>query len=100
MKVEIDTNLIKDIGAFCFFVLLIAGLTYGMAYLGYTLNKAKCSVQVNKEVVYEGRCHFVSVNSVGQNGNSKEVHIYSGILRLVQVKEYMSQDVEIRSTEN
>ena len=64
-------------------------------YLCYTLNTAKCVVWVGTERVYTGRCYFVDVDSVGANGNSKKVSIYSDIWKLHKTKFYVAEDVEI-----
>ena len=64
-------------------------------WVGYALNPSECKVLVNGEKVYEGRCHYVTVQPLGEYGNSKKVSIYSDKGKLIQIKKYISEDVEI-----
>lgn len=59
-------------------------------------NQAECSVWVSKKMVYNGKCHFVKVEPVGEYGNSKKVSIYSDVQKWHQVKKFISDDVEVR----
>ena len=63
--------------AFGIIIALLIGLFLGCEYLDYKFDKSMCKVEVSNKTVYEGRCHFVSVNSVGENGNTKHVTIFS-----------------------
>lgn len=95
----IDKETIEDM-----IVSFIAGLTFlaistcpfWIMYVTYNLNKAECSVWVGPDLVYNGRCHFVSVEPVGEYGASKRVKIYSDVYKLHKVGEYVSDNVEVK----
>ncbi len=84
-------------------VIVMLALPFGVfAIFGavdYFLDKSECNVFVNNSQVYSGACHFVSVSSVGENGNSKKVTIYKDICNLRPLKFYISENVEVRNAE-
>lgn len=61
----------------------------------YHFNKSTCSVVVDQEEVYSGYCHFVTVGSIGENGNTKRVIIYKDSRRWRPKQVYISDDVYI-----
>ena len=71
-------------------------IPFWVGYVQYFFNKSDCSVWVNGDLVYNGKCHFVNVDPVGEYGNSKRVVIYSDERRWFQVQKYISDDVEIK----
>lgn len=92
-----------DLGEFlCItFFVLIVGLpiffTLGFGeVIAYHFNKSTCSVYVNSAKVYSGYCHFVTVGSLGENGNTKRVIIYKDSRRWRPKQVYVSDDVEIK----
>ena len=76
------------IGMFCFGYVTINGISY-------LLDKSECVVTVAGKVVYNGRCHFISVHSIGENGNSKVLTIYNDIFGFKPKARYINQDIEV-----
>lgn len=72
------------------FLLLLTG--NGM---GYLLDKSECVAIVAGNVVYDGRCHFISIRSIGENGNSKILTIYNDIWGFKPKAQYVNQDIEV-----
>jgi len=82
-----------------FLLLIVVGLVTCPWWIGpvsYHFNKSDCSVWVNKEMVYNGKCHFVDVEPVGEYGNSKRVAIFSDVRKWHQKQKYIAEDVEIK----
>lgn len=97
MKIDIDDVLTSTIViAFYVTVLSLLTLPLWVGYAQYHFNKSDCSVWVNGEMVYNGKCHFVEVSPVGEYGNSKRVSIYKDVRCWHQIQKYISEDVEIR----
>lgn len=71
-------------------------IPFWVGYAQYFFNRSDCSVWVNGDLVYNGKCHFVDVEPVGEYGNSKRVAIYSDARKWFQVQKYISDDVEIK----
>lgn len=75
----------------------------GMLFLGYAiingtsylLDKSECVATVAGNVVYDGRCHFISIHSIGENGNSKILTIYNDIWGFKPKAQYVNQDIEV-----
>lgn len=90
------------LGMFCLIFLIIIFLA-GLCFLGYTtingtlylLDKSECVAIVAGNVVYNGRCHFISVHSIGENGNSKVLTIYNDIFGFKPKARYINQDIEV-----
>lgn len=61
----------------------------------YLLDKSECVATVAGNVVYNGRCHFISVRSIGENGNSKVLTIYNDIFGFKPKARYVNQDIEV-----
>lgn len=93
---------IEEIFTWIMFVILIVILVVlctlwiWIEPLNYHFNKSDCSVWVNQEMVYNGKCHFVDVEPVGEYGNSKRVAIYYDVRKWHQKQKYISEDVEIK----
>ena len=90
------------LGMFCLFFLIIIFLA-GLCFLSYTtingtlylLDKSECVATVAGNVVYNGRCHFISVHSIGEYGNSKVLTIYNDIFCFKPKARYVNQDIEV-----
>ena len=80
------------------FILLLAAMGFISIFnaLDYTFDKSQCDVYVNNESVFKGRCHFISVDSVGENGNTKHLVIYKDKLCFKPLKHYYSENIEVR----
>ena len=96
MRIDIDLEEVLCSVVVSIIVLGILTAPWWITAWAYLLNKAECSVWVDKQMVYNGKCHFVSVDPVGEYGSSKRVSIYSDVAKFIQVKKYISEDVEIK----
>lgn len=88
--------IIVVLGIIFLVILFIIGLALGFTYVDFVLDKSDCAVKVNNQIVYEGRCHFVTVHSIGENGNSKHVTIYKDVLQTQPLAHYVSENVEVK----
>lgn len=85
---------------FIFFTLiiilfLILSLCCSVTYFDSILDKSLCSLYIDDKNVYSGRCHFLSISSIGENGNTKEAVIYKDVLKLQPLKKYVSNNVAV-----
>lgn len=79
-----------------FFVAVVLPIFFVLGFgkvIEYHFNKSTCSVFVDQEEVYSGYCHFVTVDSIGENGNTKRVVIYKDSRRWRPEQIYVSDDV-------
>ena len=83
-----------------FIILLAFTCVAGINYIDYRLNDSYCSLYIENKKVYEGRCHYLQVDSIGENGNSKLVTIYKDVLKLQPDKNFISESVLLRGMEN
>lgn len=83
--------LIIFVGAFIFL-----GLYAGGNGVFYLLDKSICSVEVDNKQVYNDKCHFVNISSIGENGNTKHLTIYKDIFCLKAKKHYISENIVIK----
>lgn len=82
----------------CFLLIpLILGLFICCNGIFYKLDKSNCIVTVAGNEVYNGRCHFISINSIGENGNTKQLIIYDDIWRLRPKARYVNQNIEVKN---
>ena len=84
-----------------FVIVFFAAILFAPIYWGYVeyhFNKSDCSVWVDNEMVYNGKCHFVSVEPVGEYGNSKRVAIFQDVRKWHQVQKYISENVQIKES--
>lgn len=95
-------NLEDTLGFIVVSVLLvgIAGLPLFLALgfgevVAYHFNKSTCSVSIDYREVYNGRCHFVTVESIGENGNTKRVIIYKDSRRWRPQQVYVTDNVMV-----
>ena len=83
----------------CFAVVLFVVGMFGFWCIGnqvvYYFDKSICTATVNEEVVYQGRCHFITVNSVGENGNSKHLTIYKDAMNLRPLNHYIAENIKV-----
>ena len=99
-----DLDILSDLLAATITIFLIALvvmaaiglLCCGGEYISYRLNESTCSLYIDDKNVYSDRCHFLSIRSIGQNGNTKQVVIYKDILKLHPLKQYVSNNVVVK----
>ena len=46
-------------------------------------------------MVYSGRCHFITVTSVGENGNSKHLTIYKDAMNIKPLNHYIAENIKV-----
>lgn len=83
------------IGALILFLFLFL-LVWSFPRIGYHFNKSTCSVWIDSKEVYSGKCHYVTVEPVGEYGKSKRVRIYKDMNLWHLQQEYISENVEMK----
>ena len=76
-------------------VVPVGVLIFGSDYVAYWLNKAECNLYVEEKFVWSGRCHFIDINSIGENGNTKEVIVYEDVIKFRPIKKYVDNDIKV-----
>ena len=86
----------------CFLLVILLAYTciIGINCIDYYLDDSYCSLYIENEKIYEGRCHYLQVGSIGENGNSKQVTIYKDAAKLRPDKKFISESVLLRGMEN
>lgn len=64
-------------------------------YTDYKLDQSYCTVKVNNEVVYNGRCHYLGIESIGENGNTKHLTIYGDKWKSRPVKQFVNNNITV-----
>ena len=77
-------------------VILVFGTMIGINGFGYLNDKSICDVYVDNQRVYNDRCHFISIHSIGENGFTKQLTIYKDIFGFKPLKKYVSEDIVVR----
>lgn len=80
-------------------VLMIFGTIFAINGGNYLLDQSMCTAYVEDQQVYQGRCHFLSLSSIGENGNSKKLIIYKDKLGLKPLKKYVNENIKIQEVE-
>ena len=73
----------------------ILGVNLTINFVNYFLDKSVCAVYVENKQVYDGKCHFVGIHSIGENGNTKELTIYQDKCGLKPLKRYVSENIKV-----
>ena len=81
--------------ALAVFIFVIYGCSKIAHRIDFSLDKSSCQVYVNNSKVYSGRCGYVSIRSIGENGNSKHVRIYKDKFGLLPQAHYVSDMVKV-----
>lgn len=97
-------DFIKDVIAlFCFSIIVLivitilcCGIKIGINGFGYLNDKSICNVYVDNQRVYNDRCHFINIHSIGQNGFTKQLTIYKDIFGFKPIKQYVSENIVVR----
>lgn len=61
----------------------------------YYLDQSMCTAYVNQQQVYDDRCHFLSIKSIGEYGNTKKLTIYKDKYKFKPNKIYIHEDIKI-----
>lgn len=95
----IVNGLIAIVVVILLFIITIVGFIFGsysaLNYAEYKLDKSECNVYVDNNLVYSGRSHFVSISSIGENGNTKSLTIHKDVLCLKPDAHYVSENIKV-----
>ena len=91
-----DTDNVISMILTIFLIMGIIGF-YGAGFFASKIDHSTCVATVDNNEVYRGKCHFLSVQSVGENGNTKKLEIYDGVLLIIPYKVYVSDNIIITS---
>lgn len=47
------------------------------------------------QLVYDDRCHFINIHSIGENGNTKLLTIYKDIILFRPKAKYLHENIKI-----
>lgn len=61
----------------------------------YRLDQSYCTAKVNNQVVYNGICHYLSIESIGENGNTKHLTIYGNKWKSRPVKQFVNNNITV-----
>ena len=91
MKIFVSWDFLIGIG-----MLGLLGFTlWGVPRLAYNLSPL-CSVWVDDELVYNGKCQLVRVTPIGEYGYTKTVLISKNMYLIRKANEYVSDNVKIK----
>lgn len=76
--------------------ILGCGIMIGVNGFGYLNDKSICDVYVDNQRVYNDRCHFIGIHSIGENGFTKQLTIYKDIFGFKPLKKYVSENIVVR----
>lgn len=76
--------------------ILCCGIMIGVNGFGYLNDKSICDVYVDNKQVYNDRCHFISIHSIGENGFTKQLTIYKDIFGFKPLKKYVSENIVVK----
>lgn len=100
MIIDFVTNIliiIFTIITFLIFIICVpTGLIAAVSLTNYFLDESYCTLFIDNKQVYEGRCHYVDINSIGENGNTKEVVIYKDAFLFKPIKKFVSENVILK----
>lgn len=74
-----------------FLVLIILGGNWA----DYRLDQSYCTAKVNNEVIYNGRCHYLDIESIGENGDTKHLTVYSNKWKTRSVKQFVNNNITV-----
>lgn len=73
----------------------IFGIYSVVNYADYKLDTSECNVYVDNNLVYSGRSHFISIDSIGENGNTKSLTIHKDVFCLKPDAHYVSENIKV-----
>lgn len=79
-----------------FIVGLPIGFISAVNLTNYFLDESYCTLFIDNKQIYEGRCHYVDINSIGENGNTKQVVIYKDAFLFKPIKKFVSENVVLK----
>ena len=103
MIMDFITNIliiIFTIITFLIFIICVpTGFIAAVNLTNYFLDESYCTLFIDNKQVYEGRCHYVDINSIGENGNTKQVVIYKDAFLFKPIKKFVSDNVVLKEVQ-
>ena len=84
-----DENMMK----FLLGLLITLVIANGIFFIQATLDHSTCIATVDNKEVYRGKCHFITLEPVGQYGDTKLLTIYKGVFLTIPYKKYTSENI-------
>ena len=76
-------------------IIFLAFVVLAGTWADYKLDQSYCTAKVNNQVVYNGRCHYLDIKSIGENGNTKHLTIYGNKWKTRPVKQFVNNDITV-----
>lgn len=85
------TGILTIFGLMVFF----AFIKLGGNWADYRLDQSYCTAKVNNQVVYNGRCHYLDIESIDKNGNTKHLTVYGNKWKSRPVKQFINNNITV-----
>lgn len=76
-------------------MIFLAFMVLAGAWADDRLDQSYCTAKVNNQVVYNGRCHYLDIESIGENGNTKHLTVYGNKWKSRPVKQFVSNNITV-----
>lgn len=83
-------------------ILILLGIMIFLAFVvlagtwaDYRLDQSYCTAKVNNQVVYNGRCYYLDIESIGENGNTKHLTVYGNKWKSRPVKQFVNNNITV-----
>ena len=76
-------------------IIFLVLMRLGGNWADYRLDQSYCTAKVNNQVVYNGRCYYLDIESIGENGNTKHLTIYSNKWKSRPVKQFINNNITV-----
>lgn len=76
-------------------IIFVVLMLLGGIWTNYRLDQSYCTAKVNNQVVYNGRCHYLDIESIGENGNTKHLTIYGDKWKIHPVKQFVNNNITV-----
>ena len=76
-------------------MIFLALIVLAEAWADYRLDQSYCTAKVNNRVIYNGRCHYLGIESIGKNGNTKRLTVYGNKWKTRPVKQFVNNDITV-----
>jgi len=88
-------DFIACIGGMLLIITICLSIAASFNIAHYHFDKSMCKVYVNTQLVYDDRCHFINIHSIGENGNTKLLTIYKDIILFRPKAKYLHENIKI-----
>lgn len=76
-------------------MIFLALIMLGGNWADYRLDQSYCTAKVDSQVVYNGRCYYLDIKSIGENGNTKHLTIYNNKWKSRPVKQFVNNNITV-----